>query len=233
MAETGLNYNNRRDYDPATRRYVEPDPVGLAGGSYSTYGYVASDPISLIDPFGLYPAVTLTLPDGTQYVPVTMLRIWHRRDRNANGEVEGPHRSARGAKPQAHHGPLQRLLGIRPRRTGGVEADDDVATGLKDFLPDRCLVFDDLRIFTCQRGETPARPFPADWKVIRFACDGAKHNEVPVHPPVRNNMVRQLGEAPAPQEQIDVAPKHCARQVNRGVMRRIFTRGRHAEFPDA
>jgi len=27
-----------------------------------------------------------------------------------NGEVEGPHRSARGAHPQACHGPLQRLL---------------------------------------------------------------------------------------------------------------------------
>ena len=74
MAETGLNYNYHRDYDPATGRYVEADPIGLAGGSYSTYVYVVGDPIALIDPFGLYPAVTVTLPDGTQYVPVTYVK---------------------------------------------------------------------------------------------------------------------------------------------------------------
>lgn len=57
-AETGLNYNYHRDYDPGTGRYVESDPIGLYGGSYSTYSYVADRPLSLIDPFGL-------CPDGT------------------------------------------------------------------------------------------------------------------------------------------------------------------------
>jgi RHS repeat-associated protein len=38
QAETGLNYNYFRDYDPATGRYLESDPIGLAGGSFSTYG---------------------------------------------------------------------------------------------------------------------------------------------------------------------------------------------------
>jgi RHS repeat-associated protein len=28
-AETGLNYDNFRDYDPGTGRYVESDPIGL------------------------------------------------------------------------------------------------------------------------------------------------------------------------------------------------------------
>ena len=36
MSETGLNQNYFRDYDPATGRFSESDPVGLAGGSYST-----------------------------------------------------------------------------------------------------------------------------------------------------------------------------------------------------
>jgi len=31
-AETGLNYNYFRDYEPGTGRYVESDPVGLRGG---------------------------------------------------------------------------------------------------------------------------------------------------------------------------------------------------------
>jgi RHS repeat-associated protein len=51
--ETGLFYNYNRDYDPAVGRYVESDPIGLYGGSYSTYSYAQSDPVVLADPSGL------------------------------------------------------------------------------------------------------------------------------------------------------------------------------------
>jgi RHS repeat-associated protein len=37
MAETGLFYNYFRNYDPQVGGYLESDPIGLAGGSYSTY----------------------------------------------------------------------------------------------------------------------------------------------------------------------------------------------------
>lgn len=47
--------NGYRDYDPAVGRYGESDPVGLLGGSYSTYAYVSDDPISYIDALGLCP----------------------------------------------------------------------------------------------------------------------------------------------------------------------------------
>jgi RHS repeat-associated protein len=53
-AETGLNQNYFRDYDPAVGRYVESDPGGLAGG-INTYAYASSDPILVIDPSGLAP----------------------------------------------------------------------------------------------------------------------------------------------------------------------------------
>ncbi len=53
QAETGLFQNYFRDYDPATGRYLESDPVGLKGGSYSTYAYVGNNPISAYDVFGL------------------------------------------------------------------------------------------------------------------------------------------------------------------------------------
>jgi len=51
-AETGLNYNYFRDYEPGTGRYVESDPIGLDGG-LSTYSYVGSKPLLAIDPLGL------------------------------------------------------------------------------------------------------------------------------------------------------------------------------------
>jgi RHS repeat-associated protein len=53
-AETGLNYNYFRDYDPKLGRYVQSDPMGLGGG-VNTYVYVLNNPIGSADLYGLIP----------------------------------------------------------------------------------------------------------------------------------------------------------------------------------
>jgi RHS repeat-associated protein len=56
-AASGLHYNMMRDYEPATGRYSQSDPIGLGGG-ISTYGYVGGNPLTRIDPFGLQQATS-------------------------------------------------------------------------------------------------------------------------------------------------------------------------------
>jgi RHS repeat-associated protein len=68
MAETGLNYNYNRDYDPLVARYVESDPIGLQGDSYSTYTYGNGNPLSNSDPLGLE---ANSFPWSAQSLPAT------------------------------------------------------------------------------------------------------------------------------------------------------------------
>jgi len=51
-AETGLNYNYFRTYDPILGRYTQSDPIGLNGGM-NTFGYVGGNPLSVFDSTGL------------------------------------------------------------------------------------------------------------------------------------------------------------------------------------
>jgi RHS repeat-associated protein len=66
--ETGLHYNYFRDYDPSTGRYVQSDPIGLAGG-LNTYGYVGGNPLYYVDSYGL-----------AEYSPSRITKSFNRND---------------------------------------------------------------------------------------------------------------------------------------------------------
>jgi RHS repeat-associated protein len=66
--ETGYNHNGFRDYAGALTRYVQSDPIGLAGGT-NTYQYAGGNPFKNIDPKGLT-QVTLTFGGGVVLGPL-------------------------------------------------------------------------------------------------------------------------------------------------------------------
>ena len=51
---SGLLFKRNRYLDPATGKFTQEDPIGLAGG-LNLYGFAAGDPVSFGDPFGLCP----------------------------------------------------------------------------------------------------------------------------------------------------------------------------------
>jgi probable addiction module antidote protein len=50
--EAGLYHTGARYYDPRLGRFIQPDPIGQAGG-LNLYAYVNNDPLNLSDPSGL------------------------------------------------------------------------------------------------------------------------------------------------------------------------------------
>ena len=58
---TGTYYRRNRSYEPATARFTQEDPIGLAGG-LNAYGFASGDPVSYSDPFGLCPGFGDAVP---------------------------------------------------------------------------------------------------------------------------------------------------------------------------
>ena len=74
--DTGFVRFGWRDYDPAVGRFTAPDPLGDTGGDHDVYEYCVDDPVSCVDPTGLWflPALawayrgTVALADSYPYL---------------------------------------------------------------------------------------------------------------------------------------------------------------------
>jgi RHS repeat-associated protein len=62
-SETGLYYNHFRYFDPSTKRFITPDPIGIRGG-LNPYIYT-SDPLNVVDPNGLTSVAAHDCPNGS------------------------------------------------------------------------------------------------------------------------------------------------------------------------
>lgn len=79
----GIYHVRHRAYDPRLGRFLQPDPIGVAGG-WNVFEYVGGDPTNGIDPLGLYTlydwwmdigAGAGVIGDGVSYVTNSAYRM--------------------------------------------------------------------------------------------------------------------------------------------------------------
>lgn len=63
----GLYYYRNRWYSPELGRFLEPDPIGLAGWDLNLYRYVGNEPLRWLDPWGINGFHTGTHPPAPGY----------------------------------------------------------------------------------------------------------------------------------------------------------------------
>jgi len=103
-AETGLYYNRFRYYGPNAGSYISQDPIGLAGGNPTLYGYV-NDVNTYLDILGLtiIPTVTKGKNDEILTAKATVKRADLGTGTNTNAASRGYARGLGNADDDAGH----------------------------------------------------------------------------------------------------------------------------------
>ena len=118
--EIGLYYNRFRYYDPEIGQYTQQDPIGLAGGNPTLYGYVYNT-LGEVDPFGL--AI-----DFTKYTDEQLIdKIWELayRDKRLYGT---------GGTHGVVHRIREQITGkMRPPSSGWFSHEEQIVSGLKNL----------------------------------------------------------------------------------------------------
>jgi RHS repeat-associated protein len=87
-AASGLNQNYFREYEAATGRYEQADPIGLRGG-YSIFSYVKSSPLTSVDNDGLKVKVVTSDPVAARELMNAYARLnKSKRAREINRKLE-------------------------------------------------------------------------------------------------------------------------------------------------
>jgi RHS repeat-associated protein len=84
LGSADLYYNRYRDYDSSTGRYIQADPIGLAGGP-SPYSYAMNNPLRYTDPTGQCPWCGVILAGaaigaGTELAIQAGMNLWEGND---------------------------------------------------------------------------------------------------------------------------------------------------------
>ena len=135
--DAGTYYRRNRYYDPATNRFTQEDPIGLAGG-LNAYGFADGDPVTYSDPYGLCPNC-----DRPGLAQLSDTRLYATRDdaaRAALSQAYGPSVAVTSANPIGleYGGEIIRdqVLGLytyTSPRTNGAAASVTINSGAQGF----------------------------------------------------------------------------------------------------
>jgi len=143
---TGLYYYRARYYSPELSRFVSQDPIGLAGG-LNTYAYVGDNPLSNLDPLGLWSItiggyyivggeVTIGTDDGHLFVTTRVgFGIGGGVDVDPDGGIPGITKATGCAGGFVLSASVKGDLGFGPLWNGGFEAGafNNVIANVQNF----------------------------------------------------------------------------------------------------
>lgn len=182
-AETGLNYNYHRYYDPNAARYCTPDPLGLSAAP-NHHAYVPN-PLRALDPLGLNPC-TVAIDAGSG-------RALASADRSVANRLLAQIGDRQIIMPRTAYNEFQnavsRLAGPEEKKLAQElmqrvrVVDDNPSARAAALKVTKKVGAEDIQIFgTADRNGVPI--FTSDFKFLRGASAQGVDFDAFVHPPM-------------------------------------------------